>query len=143
MKAIGVLVGVITATRVVLAVEVPAGLSLFRPGEVSVGGEIGERLSVTVEKMIRHTDVENTFVRHFRTRKEKPDEPGGFAGYGMYLERIWGQTPWNACKIRLSEGLSPVVRCPEDRPAGESANGAFALFLHPNRTARWRGVRAC
>ncbi len=63
-------------------------LAPFRPGEVTVGGEIGRRMSVTRDKMLRHTDIEGTFTRHFRHRKAKPDEPGGFAGYGMFLDAL-------------------------------------------------------
>lgn len=61
-------------------------LEPFAPGSVKVGGEIGRRMEVTLEKMLRHTDIENTFTRHFRVRKACPDEPGGFAGYGMFLD---------------------------------------------------------
>ena len=60
----------------------------FRPGEVAVGGEIGRRMEMTLAKMLRHTDIDGTFARHFRVRKEKPDEPGGFAGYGMFLDAL-------------------------------------------------------
>ncbi len=63
-------------------------LAPFRPGEVTVGGEIGHRMSVTCDKMLHHTDIEGTFTRHFRHRKAKPDEPGGFAGYGMFLDAL-------------------------------------------------------
>ena len=60
----------------------------FAPGEVSVGGEIGLRMGATLAKMIRHTDIERTFVRHFRNRRETPDVPGGFSGYGMFLDAL-------------------------------------------------------
>lgn len=63
-------------------------LEPFAPGSVKVGGEIGRRMEVTLEKMLRHTDIENTFTRHFRVRKACPDEPGGFAGYGMFLDAL-------------------------------------------------------
>ena len=53
-------------------------LAPFRPGEVTVGGEVGHRTSVTLGKMLHHTDIEDTFTRHFRHRKAKPDELGGF-----------------------------------------------------------------
>ena len=63
-------------------------LAPFRPGEVTVGGEVGHRMSVTFGKMLHHMDIEGTFTRHFRHRKAKPDEPGGFAGYGMFLDAL-------------------------------------------------------
>lgn len=72
----------------VLMVAAAALLAPFAPGEVTVGGEIGKRMEVTLGKMLRHTDIEGTFVRHFRNRKERPDEPGGFAGYGMFLDAL-------------------------------------------------------
>ena len=63
-------------------------LRQFAPGSVAVGGEIGRRMDVTLEKMLHHTDIDGVFARHFRNRKEKPDEPGGFAGYGMFLDAL-------------------------------------------------------
>ena len=66
----------------------PAALSSFRPGETKVGGEIGRRLDLSMEKILHHMDIEGAFAKHFKTRKEKPDEPGGFAGYGMLLDAL-------------------------------------------------------
>ena len=71
------------------SVGAPCGrLEKFAPGCVTVGGEIGRRMELTIDKMLHHTDIENTFAKHFRVRKEKPDEPGGFAGYGMFLDAL-------------------------------------------------------
>lgn len=66
----------------------PGRWTAFRPGEVTVGGEIGRRLEVTADRMLHHIDFENAFAKHFRTRKEKPDVWGGFAGYGMVLDAV-------------------------------------------------------
>lgn len=60
----------------------------FRPGEVTVGGEIGRRLMVTVDRLLHHIDFESTFAKHFRTRAQNPDVWGGFAGYGMVLDAV-------------------------------------------------------
>ena len=70
----------------------PVVFEPFRPGEVMVGGEIGRRMEITAAKLMR-TDIEKTFVSHFRDRKAKPAEPGGFAGYGtaMLLSYFIGQ----------------------------------------------------
>ena len=65
----------------------PAAFEPFKPGEVTVGGEIGRRMEITAAKLMR-TDIEQTFVRHFRTRKETPEAWGGFAGWGMTLDAI-------------------------------------------------------
>ena len=65
-----------------------AAFSLFAPGEVKVGGEIGRRMEITADKLMHRTDIENTFVRHFRVRKAKPDVWGGFSGWGMTLDAI-------------------------------------------------------
>ena len=74
---------------ILLAVPINAApWTAFRPGEVTVGGEIGRRLEVTADRMLHNLDFENTFARHFRARKEKPDVWGGFAGYGMVLDAV-------------------------------------------------------
>ena len=45
-------------------------LRQFAPGSVAVGGEIGRRMDVTLEKMLRHTDIDGVFARHFREEDE-------------------------------------------------------------------------
>ena len=79
--------GAICACGAVFAAPI-GRLEKFAPGCVTVGGEIGRRMELTIDKMLHHTDIENTFAKHFRIRKEKPDEPGGFAGYGMFLDAL-------------------------------------------------------
>ena len=79
---------VLLAAVTMAGANLPRPLSVFRPGEVKVGGEIGHRLEVTVDKMLHHTDIDGTFARHFRERKVKPEMPGGFAGYGMFLDAL-------------------------------------------------------
>ena len=108
-----------------------AVLTPFRPGEVTVGGEIGRRMDVTVRKMLRHTDVEATFARHFRNRKEKPDEPGGFAGYGMFLDALVkaaahgvGGAETVAAKTRLLKELGEL-QTPDGRISMYSGDPGF------------------
>ena len=60
----------------------------FAPDVVQIGGEIRRRMDLTAEKILHHLDVENVFVRHFRHRSETPEVPGGFAGYGMFLDAV-------------------------------------------------------
>jgi len=60
----------------------------YLPGEVRVGGEIGRRMEITADKLMHQTDIEKTFVRHFRVRKDKPEVWGGFTGWGMTLDAI-------------------------------------------------------
>ena len=98
----------------------------FAPGEVRVGGEIGRRMEVTVDKMLRHTDIERTFVRHFRERKAEPEMFGGFAGYGMFLDALVkaaahgvGGEATVAAKTRLLAELA----------ATQSADGRITMFL--------------
>ena len=45
-------------------------------------------MDLTAEKILHHLDVENVFVRHFRHRSETPEVPGGFTGYGMFLDAV-------------------------------------------------------
>ena len=44
----------------------------FRPGKVTVRGEIGRRMESTAAHIRNDIDVDGEFVRHFRVRKEKP-----------------------------------------------------------------------
>lgn len=60
----------------------------FPPGTVQAGGEIRRRMELTAGKMLHHIDVEQVFVRHFRRRCAVPDLPGGFSGYGMFLDAV-------------------------------------------------------
>ncbi len=55
---------------------------------VRLGGELRGRMDRTLEKILHHMDVEEIFARHFRHRSEKPEIPGGFAGYGMFLDAV-------------------------------------------------------
>lgn len=110
----------------------PTGLSTFRPGEVSVGGEIGRRLEVTADKMVHHTDVEKTFVRHFRTRRDKPEEPGGFAGYGMFLDALVKAA---AHGIGGRETVSFKDRLLKELPSLVAADGSFSMYK--NEVGYW------
>ena len=103
----------------------PREMSAFRPGEVRVGGEIGRRLQLTVEKMLRHTDIEKTFVSHFRDRKAKPAEPGGFAGYGMFLDALVKAA---AHGIGGAETVAAKTRLLAEIAATQSADGAITMF---------------
>ena len=116
-------------STIVLLASLPVA---FPPGDVKVGGEIGRRMDSTVRKMLDHTDVEKTFTSHFRHRKETPDEPGGFAGYGMYLDALvkaaahgigGGRTV--AVKKRLLAELSEL----------QSPDGQVTMFS--GRPGRW------
>ena len=60
----------------------------FSPGEVEVGGEIGRRMQVTADKLLHKTDIEKTFLRHFRVRRDKPEVWSGFVGWGMTLDAL-------------------------------------------------------
>lgn len=75
------------ASALAAAPSAPEAFEPFRPGEVIVGGEIGRRMEITAAKLMR-TDIEKTFVRHFRNRKETPEAWGGFAGWGMTLDAM-------------------------------------------------------
>ncbi len=60
----------------------------FSPNEVAFGGELARRLDITVDKILHHSDVEKNFARHYHARKEEPEVPGGFTGYGMLLDAV-------------------------------------------------------
>ena len=98
----------------------------FRPGEVTVGGEIGHRMAVTIDKMLRHTDIENVFAKHFRDRKEKPDEPGGFAGYGMFLDALVKAA---AHRIGGEETVKAKTRLLRELAAAQTDDGQITMFL--------------
>lgn len=97
----------------------------FAPDAVQLGGEIRRRMELTAAKILHHLDVENVFVRHFRHRSEMPDVPGGFTGYGMFLDalvkaamhRIGGDETNRFKTERLAELI-----------ATQSADGAITIF---------------
>ena len=98
----------------------------FRPGEVTVGGEIGHRMAVTIDKMLHRTDIENVFAKHFRDRKEKPDEPGGFAGYGMFLDALVKAA---AHRIGGEETVKAKTRLLRELAAAQTDDGQITMFL--------------
>jgi len=110
----------------------PTALTAFRPGEVKVGGEVGRRLEVTAEKMVHHTDVEKTFVRHFRTRRDKPEEPGGFAGYGMFLDALVKAA---AHGIGGQETIAFKEKLLKELPSLVAADGSFSMYK--NEVGYW------
>lgn len=59
----------------------------FAPGEVTVGGEIGRRMAVAADALMR-LDIERTYLRHFRVRREEPEIWGGFTGWSMALDAL-------------------------------------------------------
>ena len=101
-------------------------LEKFAPGCVTVGGEIGHRMDVTIDKMLHHTDIENTFAKHFRIRKEKPDEPGGFAGYGMFLDALVKAA---AHGIGGHESVALKTKLLKDLAAAQTPDGQITMFL--------------
>ena len=138
------MMGVVPVVRAELATGtcecvLPPALVPFLPGEISVGGEIGQRMTVTVDKMLHHTDIENVFVKPFRERKEIPDEPGGFAGYGMFLDGLvkaaahgigGGETV--KAKTRLLKELEAL--CASGRELytpGETGLDVYAMYGRP------------
>ncbi|MBQ0031720.1 MAG: glycoside hydrolase family 127 protein, partial [bacterium] len=115
------------------SVGAPCGrLKKFAPGCVTVGGEIGHRMELTIDKMLHHTDIENTFAKHFRVRKEKPDEPWGFAGYGMFLDALVKAT---ANGIGGEEAKQVKTRLLEGLAAAQTPDGRITMYL--NKAGFW------
>ena len=104
------------------------GLSLFafKPGDVTVGGEIGDRLRVSMDKILRHTDIEGAFARHFKVRRESPDEPGGFAGYGMFLDAL---VKGAAHGIGGDASIALKTRLLRELAATQTPDGQITMFL--------------
>ncbi len=69
------------------AILFASALAMFAPDEVTVRGEIGERMDLAAA-YIRSIDIEKTYVGHFRERLSQPKVWGGFAGWGMMLDAI-------------------------------------------------------
>ena len=102
-----------------------AAFSLFAPGEVKVGGEIGRRMEITVEKLMHRTDIENLFVRHFRVRKEKPDVWSGFTGWGMTLDAIVKAAAHGVCGDEMRAFKDKWVA---ETIATQTPDGAISFF---------------
>ena len=100
-------------------------LTPFSPEQVRVGGEIRRRMDLTAGKILHHLDVEHCFVRHYRERRERPEVPGGFTGYGMFLDAvvkaavhgIGGEEMRKFKEFRIAELIST-----------QSADGAITAF---------------
>ena len=75
-------------TLAALALAVVSPLTPFPPGEVTVGGEIGRRMAAAVDCLTQRIDIEKTYLRHFRVRREKPEVWGGFTGWSMALDAL-------------------------------------------------------
>lgn len=101
-------------------------LTAFKPGEVTVGGEVGDRLRVSMEKILHHTDIEGAFAKHFKVRKEKPDEPGGFAGYGMLLDAL---VKGAARGVGGDEAVALKTRLLRELAAAQTPDGQISMFL--------------
>ena len=123
--------GAICACGTVVAAPI-GHLEKFAPGCVTVGGEIGHRMELTIDKMLHHTDIENTFAKHFRVRKEKPDEPWGFAGYGMFLDALVKAT---ANGIGGEEAKQVKTRLLEGLAAAQTPDGRITMYL--NKAGFW------
>ena len=123
--AMAVLVSVAGGCDLQAGVGVRA-LKPFKPGEIRVGGEIGRRMDVTVGKMLHHTDVEKVFAGHFKNRKEKPDEPGGFAGYGMFLDALVKAA---AHGIGGEEAVELKKRLFRELALAQTEDGQITMFL--------------
>lgn len=102
-----------------------AAFSLFAPGEVKVGGEIGRRMEITAEKLMHRTDIENLFVRHFRVRKEKPDVWSGFTGWGMTLDAIVKAAAHGVCGDEMRAFKDKWVA---ETIATQTPDGAISFF---------------
>ena len=101
------------------------GFSTFAPGEVKVGGEIGRRMAITAEKLMRKTDIEQVFFRHFRNRKEKPDVWGGFTGWGMTLDAIVKAAAHGVCGDEMHAFKEKWVA---ETIASQTPDGAISFF---------------
>lgn len=104
--------------------EVPE-MTPFHPGEVSVSGEIGRRLEVSMAKILHHTDIEGTFARHFKERCDQPAEPGGFAGYGMFLDAL---VKGAARGIGGAESVALKTRLLRELAATQTPDGQITMY---------------
>lgn len=98
----------------------------FAPGEVKVGGEIGRRLDAAMDKILHHTDIEGSFARHFKVRKEHPDVSGGFTGYGMLLDAL---VKGAARGIGGEESVALKTRLLKELAAAQGPDGRITMFL--------------
>ncbi|HPG41263.1 MAG TPA: glycoside hydrolase family 127 protein [bacterium] len=56
--------------------------------DITVDGEIGRRIDVTINKNLLAIDMEDQFLRHFRQQKEKPELRDDFCGIGMFIDGL-------------------------------------------------------
>ena len=102
------------------------------PKHIRAGGEIRQRMELTAEKILHHLDVEQVFVRHFRNRREHPEVPGGFVGYGMFLDAVVKAA---AHGIGGAEMIQYKNRRFAELAETQSADGAITMFS--GEPGRW------
>jgi len=97
----------------------------FPLGTIEVGGEIGQRMELTANKILNHLDIENLFARHFRERRETPLAPGGFVGYGMLLDAIVKATANRTGGEKMLLLKEELIR---NLSATQSSDGNISIF---------------
>ena len=64
------------------AIALAQPLTTIDPSAISVGGEIGRRIDITVDNNLLAVDIDKDFLVPFQERKQM----GGFIGTGMFLD---------------------------------------------------------
>ncbi|MCA9447117.1 MAG: hypothetical protein KC931_08370 [Candidatus Omnitrophica bacterium] len=67
------------------------------PGNIGIGGEIGDRIDRTIENNLMVLDLDNDFLQPFRDKKSS----GGFIGLGMLID--------SAVKLAAYSGEEEVI----------------------------------
>lgn len=99
----------------------------FSPGSIVTGGEIGHRMALTSGKILDHTDIEETFARHFKVRKEAPEVFGGFSGYGMLLDAIVKASVH--CSHRQTEMIRLKEKLISELKETQTPDGNISMYL--------------
>jgi len=79
---------IITALLISCSDPKPELLQSVDVTNITVDGEIGRRIDLTINKNLLAIDMEEQFLRHFRHQKETPDLRDGFCGIGMLIDGL-------------------------------------------------------
>ncbi|MDD5706933.1 MAG: glycoside hydrolase family 127 protein, partial [Kiritimatiellae bacterium] len=98
------------------------------PVRVKVDGEIGRRIALTIEKNLLQLDVENDFLRRFKSAN-KEARAGDYIGIGKMIDAAVGFA-WHTQDPRVIAFKDRVIK---DLIASQQADGYIGVFPEPLR----------
>ena len=100
-------------------------LAPLKIDQVKIGGEIGRRIDMTVEKSLNQLDLEGDFIKPFR----KKERSGGFIGVGMLMDSAVGLAAYSGDK----EAIKRKTQLVEEMIKLQEPDGYVGMFKPSKR----------